>query len=60
MIPGRGTLLMYGASGFPLALLGLPLYVYLPTYYAEDLGLGLAATGGILLLVRFRCSITTP
>lgn len=60
MIPGRGTLLMYGASGFPLALLGLPLYIYLPTYYAEDLGLGLAATGGILLLVRLFDLLTDP
>ncbi|CAA6816808.1 MAG: FIG097052: Sugar transporter [uncultured Sulfurovum sp.] len=36
----------------PLALLGLPLYVYLPTYYAQDLGLGVFLVGTVLLLAR--------
>ena len=42
----------YGAPGLPLALLGLPLYVFLPAVYAADLGLGLAAVGAVLLAVR--------
>lgn len=56
----RGKLLLYGANGFPLALLGLPLYVYLPTFYAVEMGLGLAVTGGILLLVRLFDLISDP
>ena len=52
MTASRGTLIAYGAPGLPLALLGLPLYVFLPAVYAIDLGLGLAAVGAVLLAVR--------
>ncbi len=38
----------------------LPVYVYLPTFYAEDLGLGLAAIGGALLLARCFDVVTDP
>jgi len=45
-------LLVYAAPGIPLAVLLLPLYVSLPTYYADDLGVGFAAVGTVLFLVR--------
>lgn len=44
--------LFYATPALPLALLGLPLYVYLPTYYAQDVGLGVFVVGAILLLAR--------
>ncbi len=44
----------------PLAVLGLPLYVYLPTYYARDLMLGVAAVGGVLMAARIFDVITDP
>jgi Na+/melibiose symporter-like transporter len=53
-------LLAYGLPGFPLAVLGLPLYVYLPTYYARDLMLGPAAVGGVLMAARVFDVITDP
>ncbi|MDX5334342.1 MAG: MFS transporter [Gammaproteobacteria bacterium] len=57
----RGTTLVaYGLPGLPLALLGLPLYVYLPTFYAEDLGLPLALVGAVLLLARGLDVLTDP
>jgi Na+/melibiose symporter-like transporter len=31
-------LLAYGLFGFPLALLALPIYVYVPQFYAERFG----------------------
>lgn len=50
----------YGLPGLPLAALGLPLYIYLPTFYAEQLGLGLAAVGLALLIARVSDVITDP
>lgn len=54
------SLLAYGMPGLPLAMLGLPLYVYLPTYYAEDLGMPLAIVGAVLLLARVIDTFTDP
>jgi len=53
-------LLAYGLPGLPLAALMLPLYVYLPAFYAEDLGLGFAAVGTILLVARLTDVLTDP
>ncbi len=53
-------LLAYGVPGLPLAALMLPLYVYLPAYYAEDLGLGFATVGAVLLAARLSDVITDP
>ena len=44
--------LAYGLPGLPLAMLGLPLYVFLPAFYADSMGLGLAAVGLALMLAR--------
>jgi len=56
----RWLLAMYGLPGFALAGLLLPLYVYLPVYYAQDLGLGFAVTGSVLLLARLWDMATDP
>jgi len=53
-------LLAYGLPGLPLAALMLPLYVYLPAYYAVDLGLGFAAVGAVLLVARLTDVATDP
>lgn len=53
-------LIAYGLPGLPLAVLGLPLYVYLPTYYARDLMLGAAVVGGVLMAARIFDVITDP
>lgn len=50
----------YGLPGLPLAMLGLPLYVYLPTFYAGPVGLDLALVGLALLLARAVDVITDP
>ncbi|MBU1191397.1 MAG: MFS transporter [Gammaproteobacteria bacterium] len=53
MLPAnRLQLLSYGLPGLPLAVLSLPLVVYLPTFYTQALGLSLLAVGGALLLAR--------
>jgi GPH family glycoside/pentoside/hexuronide:cation symporter len=45
-------LLAYALPGLPLAVLTLPAYVYLPTFYAQELGLPFALVGQVLLLAR--------
>ncbi|MEX2407875.1 MAG: MFS transporter, partial [Rhodovibrionaceae bacterium] len=53
-------LLAYALPGLPLAALQLPLFVYIPAFYAQDLGLGLAAVGMVLLLARLWDMATDP
>ena len=55
-----GVLLAYGALGFPLAALNLPLYVYLPAFYAEQVGLGLATVGAMLFAARLLDVLSDP
>nr|WP_306422001.1 MFS transporter [Marinobacterium sedimentorum] len=54
------TLWRYGALGLPLALPTVAVYVLLPTWYAEQRGLGLTQIGLILLLTRLFDVITDP
>ncbi|WP_343036024.1 MFS transporter [Hongsoonwoonella zoysiae] len=57
---GLATLLVYGAPALPLAVLTLPLYVYLPTFYAETIGMPLALVGNLLLVVRLVDAVSDP
>jgi glycoside/pentoside/hexuronide:cation symporter, GPH family len=56
----RLRLAIYGLPGVPLAALGLPMYVYLPTFYAQDLALGVGSVGAVLLAVRLIDVLTDP
>lgn len=56
----RRRLLAYGLPGLALALPTIPAYVLLPAFYAETVGLGLAATGAVLLLARLLDGLTDP
>ncbi|WP_455384528.1 MFS transporter [Acidihalobacter prosperus] len=56
----RLRLAAYGLPGMPLAALGLPMYVYLPTFYAQDLALGVGSVGAVLLAVRLIDVLTDP
>lgn len=51
--------LLYGLPAWPLAMLGIPLYIYLPTYYYE-LGVEMALVGLMLLLARVTDVFTDP
>lgn len=57
---GWGLLLAYGALALPLAALNLPLYVFLPTFWAGEVGVGLAAVGVALLAARLLDTVTDP
>lgn len=54
------TLFYYALPAIPIALLGLPLYIYLPTFYAQTVGLGVGAVGAILLAARLLDMLTDP
>jgi glycoside/pentoside/hexuronide:cation symporter, GPH family len=56
----RRTLLFYALPALPLAALTLPLYMLVPTFYTETLGLSLASVGAALLLVRIFDAVVDP
>jgi len=50
----------YGVLRGPLALLELPLFVLLPTFYAETLGVDLTVIGAILFFTRLIDAVADP
>lgn len=50
--------LRYGLLGVPVAVLGLPFYIYIPAYLAENLGYGYAVVGFVFLLARLSDVVT--
>ncbi len=55
-----GVLLAYAAPALPLAILGLPLSVHLPAFWAGPMGLRLATVGFVLTLVRLMDVVFDP
>lgn len=53
-------LLAYGALGLPMAMAALPIYVHVPKFYADTLGLSLASIGALLLLARVFDAVQDP
>jgi GPH family glycoside/pentoside/hexuronide:cation symporter len=51
---------VFAALAVPLAGAGLPLAVYLPPFYAQELGLGLALVGAIFMLSRIWDAVSDP
>lgn len=54
------TLIQYALPAVPLAALTLPLYIIVPTFYSESLGLPLASVGAALLAVRLADAVSDP
>lgn len=52
--------LFYALPALALALLGMPLYIYLPTFYVSDVGLGVFGVGAVLLLARLLDMVSDP
>lgn len=57
---GLARLSAYGALRMPLALLELPLFVLLPSYYSGVLGLELAIVGTVLFACRLLDAVLDP
>jgi glycoside/pentoside/hexuronide:cation symporter, GPH family len=51
---------LYGILGIPIAFLGFPLYIYLPTFYVEYIGLNIGIVGLVLLIARVIDMILDP
>lgn len=58
--PSWLRLSIFASLAIPLAGAGLPLAVYLPPYYAQELGLGLTTVGAIFMLTQVWGAITDP
>jgi GPH family glycoside/pentoside/hexuronide:cation symporter len=58
--PSTSQLAAYGALGLPLAMAALPIYVHVPKFYADTLGLSLAGVGAILLAARVFDAVQDP
>jgi GPH family glycoside/pentoside/hexuronide:cation symporter len=54
------ALFAYGLFGMPLAMAALPLYVHLPKFYGDYLGVDLALLGGVLLTLRLADGVIDP
>jgi Na+/melibiose symporter-like transporter len=51
---------LFALPAMPIAAMGLPIVVYLPPFYAGEMGLGLATVGIIFMLTRFWDVVTDP
>ncbi|MDY7577008.1 MFS transporter [Herbaspirillum sp. RTI4] len=54
------ALFSYGLFGFPLAMVALPIYIFVPQFYAQRSGLTLATIGLALLVTRLFAALTDP
>lgn len=58
-LPPR-TLAAYGLMGFPFAMAALPVYVHLPKFYGEHLGMPLTTLGVLLVVLRVADGVLDP
>ena len=56
----RSTILIHGSIGMPLAIIGYPLVVYLPPFYAQEVGLNMALMALVLVFARITDVVTDP
>ncbi len=52
--------LSYAAPAFALAVVGIPIYVYLPKFYSDVVGVNITVVGVVLLGVRIFDGVTDP
>lgn len=58
-IPKRQKI-AYAAPAFALAVVGIPVYVYIPKFYTDVVGVHIAALGTLVLGVRIFDALTDP
>ncbi|MDA8780509.1 MFS transporter [Alphaproteobacteria bacterium] len=56
----KTTLSIYGMLGLPLALVGYPIAIWLPAFYAGEIGVSLAAVATMLLVAKLSDVVTDP
>lgn len=50
----------YALPAFAMAVVGIPIYIYIPKFYTDYIGLDIALVGIILLAVRMFDAVTDP
>jgi len=55
-----GTTVAYAAPAFALAVVGIPVYIYIPKFYTDVVGVNMSILGGLLLGVRIFDAVTDP
>jgi len=60
MVLTRKKLFFYGLTDLPIAMSLFPVAVFIPRFYASDMGVPLAVIGTILFLVRWTDVVTDP
>ncbi len=62
--PGRNISvslkLAYAAPAFALALVGIPIYIYIPKFYTDVVGVHIGVMGGLILGIRLFDAVTDP
>ncbi|NJN50972.1 MAG: MFS transporter [Gammaproteobacteria bacterium] len=57
---GRARVALYGLVNLPTSIVGLPIALYIPAFYSQNLGLSLAAVGTLIALSRLTDVVTDP
>lgn len=55
-----GTYFAYGIPALPIAAFAVPIYIYIPPFYAQNFGISLAAIGTVLTLARIIDALSWP
>lgn len=55
-----GTRFAYAFPAMALAVIGIPVYVYLPKFYTDTMGMSMSAVGILLMAVRIFDALTDP
>jgi GPH family glycoside/pentoside/hexuronide:cation symporter len=55
-----GKKLAYAAPAFALAVVGIPIYVFIPKFYTDVVGVSMASVGFFLLAVRLFDAVSDP
>lgn len=55
-----GFRISYALPALALAVVGIPVYVYMPKFYTDVIGLSAATAGSVLLAVRLFDAISDP
>ncbi len=57
---GRARMAMYGLVNLPTSIVGLPIAIYIPAFYSQNMGLSLATVGALIALSRLTDVVTDP
>ena len=56
----KGSLIAYGGLALPIAIAELPIILYLPAFYAKEVGLSIGMVGLVFLFARLWDGISDP